>query len=80
MGSEAIATESDEEELPPASVVAHIEAEGDHNMELDGSGVGGRTQWGDIGGVRVWWQGVGDGGDRGGKGSKLLVEGGFTGI
>jgi hypothetical protein len=69
MVGEAVATESDKEELPPASVVALVKAEGDQNVELDGSGVDGRTQWGDIGGVRVWWQGVGDGGDRGGEGS-----------
>jgi hypothetical protein len=43
-------------------------------------GVGGRTRWGDVGGVRVWWQGVSDGGGRGGEGSKLLVKGGFTSI
>jgi hypothetical protein len=65
MAGEAVATESDEEELPPAGVVSLVEAEGDRNVELDGSGVGGQTRWGDVGGVRVWWQGVGDGGGRG---------------
>jgi hypothetical protein len=64
--SEAIATESDEEELPLVGVVLFVEAEGDRNMELDGGGVGGRVRWCDVGGVRVWWDGVGDGGGRGG--------------
>jgi hypothetical protein len=80
MAGEALATESDEEEIPPAVVVALVEAEGGRNVELDGGGIGGRTGWGDVGGVMVWWQVVGDGGGRGREGSKLLVKGDFIGI
>jgi hypothetical protein len=66
MDGEAIVIECDEEELPPAGAVPLVEAEGDQNVEVDGGGVGGRVGWCDVGGVRVCWEGVGDGGGRGG--------------